>query len=77
MTAVSPSLWPEILPAMFRGGTRQWLAVILVQTPYSVALACRRNPFAAILFDNHKPVIAVSGPMATADVLGVYLSDFF
>ena len=36
-----------------------WQAGIIVQTPFSVALAVRAQPFAVAVFDSHRPVIAL------------------
>lgn len=54
-----------------------WQASILVQSPYSVALATRAQPPAAVLFNSYKPVVAVSGPVATLQAIANFLQYFF
>ena len=54
-----------------------WRASILVQSPYSVALATRARPTAAVLFDRHQPVVSVSGPAANLQSVANFMEHFF
>ena len=54
-----------------------WWASVLVQPPYSVALATRARPTAAVLFDSHQPVVSVSGPAANLQSVANFMEHFF
>ena len=51
-----------------------WQAGIIVQTPFSVALAVRAQPFAVAVFDSHRPVIALLSRFVGKEVASSFLA---
>ena len=54
-----------------------WQAGIIVQTPFSVALAVIAQPFAVAVFDSHRPVIALSSRFVGKEVASSFLAYLF
>ena len=66
-----------VVESLCRNGDKSWQAGILVQTPISISVAIRAEPFAFVVFDSHHPVVALSGRSAGKDTLAEYLVHLF
>ena len=66
-----------VVESLCRNGDKSWQAGILVQTPISISVAIRAEPFAFAVFDSHHPVVALSGRSAGKDTLAEYLVHLF
>ena len=58
------------------GAGGEWQACILVQTPYSVAIDVRPSTPSLMLFDSHKPVVAISGHSASVAFMADLVQHF-
>ena len=66
-----------VIESLCRKGGKSWQARLLVQTPVSISVAMRAEPFAFVVFDSHHPVVAISRRYAGKATLAEYPVHLF
>ena len=66
-----------VIESLSATAEQAWQASIIVQTPFSVALAVRAQPFAVAVFDSHRPVIALLSLFVGKEVASSFLAYLF